>query len=608
MRTPLVFARLGTSALLLINCATPPASAPRATSTAAEPAAPVAPPAAAANNAPAAPANAAVTPAASEPAPRGAGKVAVAIIIDQLPSWAANERLPHLPNGGFARLRREGTWVKNSVYLHAATETAPGHASLFSGRTPREHRIVANAVWRNDFKRVGSLLEDANVHPIGPDGIDAKVPGVSLANVRGQLLADVLRERDPRAVVVALSLKDRGAAFACGRAPNACLWYNDSAGILVSSTAFNKEGKLPSFAQSSARVVAPGSTLTWPLFDRAFVEAHQQTPDDQPGESAMAGGRSFPHSISGPAVFNGFRLTPSADALLAELALASLALRQPEHPMLLSVSFSANDIVGHTYGPHSWEAWNELAALDATLARFFDGLDAALGADGYSVVLSADHGIVPLPEFVRQKRPDYCNATTPDWHERPCAPGLRVVSAKLEKSLNTTIQRVLGLKAPPIAGIVDSHLILNESARALPAPQQKALDLLLRALLKREAGVAEVFAFSEFGEDCPAPNDESLRALVCRVHAEDVHEGFYNVPGEYYVALKPGYFWGGTDGVNHGSPYRYDRSVPLLVRYPGAPRERVVEQGVFGSFYASLWYALTGEVTSGPYGGVVGAR
>lgn len=549
--------------------------------------------------------------AATSPAPApasGRGKVAVALVVDQLAAWVASERLPHLPNGGFARLRREGTWVKNMSYLHAAMETAPGHASLFSGRSPREHRIVANEVWRSDLKRRGSLLEDATVRLIGPDGVDPQSAGVSLANFRGQVLADALRERDPQAVVVALSLKDRGALFAGGHSPTAAVWYSEASGKLVTSTAFSKDGKLPAFTRPFATVVQPNATLPWPLFDAAFVAAHQQTPDDQPGESRYLGGsRTFPHEAGGVEAFSGFRFLPEADALLVDLAVASLALRNPDHPMLLAVSFSTNDLVGHLYGPNSWEAWSELAALDAELARFFHALDAALGPDGYSVVLSADHGVAPTPEFVKQGRPYYCEKGN-DYYERPCIPAARVPSGLLQKRLDTSLQQAVGEKEPLIFPIIDSRIIFTDRARAFPADKQKLLDQRLRVVARQDLGVADVFAIRELPEECPPPSDESLRALVCRANTEVLGQGGLDIPGDYYVVLKPGRYFGSTDGAGHGAPYHYDRDVPLLVRYPGGPRERIVEHATFGSYYASLWYALTGEVTSGPYGSVVGAR
>ncbi|HET9932860.1 MAG TPA: alkaline phosphatase family protein, partial [Polyangiaceae bacterium] len=496
---------------------------------------------------------------------------------------------------------------KNMAYLHAATETAPGHASLFSGRTPREHRIVANEVWRSDLKRRGSLLEDPAARVVSAEGVDPRSTGVSLANVRGQMLADALRERDPKSVVVALSLKDRGAVFAAGRSPTAALWYSEATGKLVTSSAFAKDGKLPAFALPYATVVQPNAPLSWSIFDRAFVEAHQQTPDDLPGESSLfAGSRTFPHEMGGAPAFLGFRFLPEADALLVDLAIASLGLRQPEHPMLLAVSFSTNDLVGHLFGPTSWEAWSELASLDAQLARLFRGLDAALGPEGYSVVLSGDHGIVPTPEFVKVKQPDYCVKGT-DYYERPCVPGMRVVPATLEKLLNTSLQPLLGSNEPSMLPIIDSRIILTDAARALPPIKQKAFDQRLQVLARQDPSVAAVFPIRELPEECPAASDETLRALVCRANTEPA-EGFFDVPGDYYVVLKPGRYWGAADGAGHGAPYRYDREVPLLVRYPGGPRERVVEHATFGSYYASVWYALTGEVTGGPYGSVIGAR
>ena len=70
-------------------------------------------------------------------APAKMPHVVVSIVVDQFAAWIAHERLPELPSdGGFARLRREGTWVEQLRYAHAVTDTAPGHAALYTGATP----------------------------------------------------------------------------------------------------------------------------------------------------------------------------------------------------------------------------------------------------------------------------------------------------------------------------------------------------------------------------------------------------------------------------------------------------------------------------------------
>jgi hypothetical protein len=61
--------------------------------------------------------------------------IVIAIVVDQLASWVLRERIDKLPvGGGFARLRREGKYYQEMAYAHAITETAPGHASLFTGK------------------------------------------------------------------------------------------------------------------------------------------------------------------------------------------------------------------------------------------------------------------------------------------------------------------------------------------------------------------------------------------------------------------------------------------------------------------------------------------
>jgi predicted AlkP superfamily pyrophosphatase or phosphodiesterase len=524
--------------------------------------------------------------------------VVVAIVVDQLAAWVAAERWPHLPDGGFSRLRREGTWVKDLTYLHAVTETAPGHASLFTGRPPHETGIVANTAWRKDLQHKASLLEDPGQELVGPDSRRTR-PGVSLALLKVKTLADALKERDPHAVVVALSLKDRGAVFGGGRKPNASLWYDERSGTMVTSTAFS-EG-LPLWISPFARPVPETLGLDWAPMDPAFLEAHASTGDDQAGETPAIGGRTFPHRLApGPAVLSAFRSTPRADELLAEAALAAVdGARRKGHPMLLALSFSANDYVGHSFGPDSWEAWDELIRLDATLGRLLDGLDARLGPDGYAVVLSGDHGVAPLPEVVAERHPWCAAGGNP--YEKPCAPGVRIHGAEVKKALEEEIQRQLKIGVPVIREVVEALVYLTPEAAALPAGQRQQIGRVLQQKAASLPGIAQALPTAPASEACPPPADESVPALVCRATTTDF--------GDYYLVPKPGsFFWGGgePEGASHGSPYRYDRTVPLLVRYPHGARGQVIDRAPFGSYYASAWYALTGEAVEGPYGGVVG--
>jgi hypothetical protein len=578
-----------------------------------------------------------VTPAtsvaAATPVPAGPvtpAPVLVAIVVDQLAAWVAAERLPRLPRGGFARLRHEGTWVTDLAYLHAATETAPGHSALFSGSTPRETGIVANAVWRTDLDppRDASLLEDAGYRVVNSAGIVLTTGGkearprpkngVSLAKMNATgaaqpLLADRLLAWDPEAVVVALSMKDRGAAFAAGHHPTALLWFDDDAGTLVTSKPETEAmtapaENLPAWARPFEHPAGLEGGAEWKLLDPAFIAASlPDTADDQPGEMPDLGGRTFPHLIGGPGSAKRFRATPSSDAWLADLSLAAVGkARKPDHPMLLAVSFSANDYVGHYFGPNSWEAWDELEELDATLGRLFAGLDTLLGPDGYSVVLSGDHGIVPFP---LPAKPAWCGTPggppAPNPYEKPCQPATRLSGDEIKAYLNARLALAFGNYAM-VRSVADSLVYL--APQALSGLARSRVDQVVRTDLRAmtiggHKGLADVFAVSEFKAPCPPPADEGIPALVCRTVSDT---------GDYYIVPRPGdFFWGKAktppEGASHGTPYRYDRTVPLLVRYPHGSGDQVVETALFGSYYASAWYALTGETLAGPYGTAVGA-
>ena len=136
---------------------------------------------------PAAPTTPSTPPAAPRPAP-----LVVTLVVDQFAAWIAEDRLPLLPpDGGFARLRREGTWYRHVRYGHAATDTAPGHSSLYTGQCPRESGILANELPEGRGGRV-SILRDEASRVVTNEGVTDAV-GSSIARLRVDTLADALR-------------------------------------------------------------------------------------------------------------------------------------------------------------------------------------------------------------------------------------------------------------------------------------------------------------------------------------------------------------------------------------------------------------------------------
>lgn len=533
-----------------------------------------------------------VGPARSAPPLSTKAPVVVALVVDQLSAWVAEERVPELPpDGFFARMMREGTWVKRMRYPYALTDTAPGHASLHTGRTPNETRILVN---HNPDEKTGvrrSYYRDPRTKLVTPAGTTEEI-GSSAHPLARPTVADALRAKHPKAKIISVSLKDRAALIPAGRSADHALWYDAGADSFVTSTGI--EPSFPAWAKpiGDRAAIAKARAVGWDLLDRDWVMAHAGR-DDAPGEGDVQGlGTTFPHRVPGPWAF---RATPLSDPMLLDLALAGArAERDPKEPLLLLVSLSASDIIGHTFGPSSWEAWDHLRRLDRELARFLRELEALAGPA--RVLLSADHGNSPMPEA----RPGCREGEHADRDfDRPCRDGHRILPDRLREELREEATKVLG-SPDAIAGVSDGYVFLSRAGRALAPPERAKVDQLVRRVLmeKHEGAVHAIHDVRELAERCPevlrsgpgiperARRDLDLLLQVCLSWAPD------GGAGDYFVVPAHGSFFDGEiapdHGASHGTPWLYDRTVPLFVRGPGVTAGATISEPVDFVVYHDL--------------------
>lgn len=533
-------------------------------------------------------------PAASAP-PEPRAPVVVTLVVDQLAAWIVADRLPTLPaDGGFARLRREGTYVVEARHPHAVTDTAPGHATLYTGATLRDSGIFANERFDPGARAAVSILRDPATREVDEDG-PTSAASSSLAALRVDTLADRLRASRPDAYIVSLSLKDRGAIFAGGRRPDASLWYSLARDAFVTSTAFSPSFPAWARAHGSRAAIESARRAPWTLLDPRWIEAHARTPDAQRGEGDLGGfGVTFPHHFErakSPPL--AFRASPRGDEALLALALAALDARPAaagRAPTLLAISLSSHDYVLHVFGPDSWEALDELRRLDAALGRFFHALDDRFGPSGWSALLAADHGASPLPETmdVPGARP-WCAPGAIDRFQRPCVRGARIDPDKLAVELAAAAREAVG-PGDWVLAASDPYVHLSDAARALPADKR---DDLVRALVRRALAhpeIERVVDVRSVPSSCPPLSDESVDALICRSRPA-------GAGGDLYVVIRAGSLFDPTytpgAGGNHGTPNLYDRSVPIFARAPGrVPAGRVIdapgEVAIFTRTAASL--------------------
>jgi predicted AlkP superfamily pyrophosphatase or phosphodiesterase len=475
--------------------------------------------------------------AAAQPAPpRQQPKLIVAISVDQ---YAADLFAQYRQHYAFGLKRlSQGVVFPSGYQSHAATETCPGHSTILTGSRPARTGIIANN-WFN----LGAAREDKNIYC----SEDPRVPGsssekytVSTYHLRVPALGDHMKRTDPRSRVAVAAGKDRAAIMMGGYKPDQRWWW--------SGKAFVPDPTAAPPAQSGTRVNAlvtdalsrPRPALDLPPLCQRFNRA---VPISGGGKPVGTG-----HFARDAGDSRLFRASPEVDG--ATLALAAglreeMKLGEGAATDLLIVGLSATDYVGHTYGTQGAEMCLQMLELDRSLGDFFARLDTT-GID-YTVVLTADHGGHDIPERHR---------------EHGITEASRVDPALAAGTMGKTLGTRLGLKGPVLFG--DGAFGDMYIDRALtPAQRARVLREAVRAYEKHPQ-VAEVFTAAEL-RAAPAPAGPPDRwTMIEKAKASFDPER----SGDLIVLLKPrvtpifdtsrGYV------ATHGSPWDYDRRVPIL--------------------------------------------
>jgi predicted AlkP superfamily pyrophosphatase or phosphodiesterase len=497
-----------------------------------------------------------ISAAPSEAPPRPAApaspKLVLLIAVDQL-RYDYLTRFRADFTGGFDRLLRQGAVFTNAQLEHYPTVTAVGHATMLSGAPPSLSGIIGNDWYDRETRRNVTSVGDPEVSLLGGEGKSES--GASPRRLLVSTLGDELKMAGRSSRVIGASLKDRSAILSVGRMADGAFWFDAWTGAFVSSTWYF--GTLPTWVAS---------------FDR------ERRVDAYAGRE-WAGGRlpATPGAQLNLAVYE----SPFGNELLSAFAQAALAgerLGQRGATDVLSVSFSSNDAVGHAKGPEAPEVAAITKETDRVLGELLQAVDRQVGLAQTLVVLTADHGVAPVPEAMAARR----------------MPGGRFQRDDLVSPIAAALEKAFG-PGQWIEGRAGSSLYLNRSLVAEKKLSEREVQEKAATAAQALKPVWRVLTRDQLLHG-QVPDDPWSRRVL---RSFNPHRS-----GDVEILLEP-YWIGGESAATHGTPYSYDAHIPLVLMGPGLRPGRFDAAVALNDLAPTLASLLDVETPSGSSGRVL---
>ena len=474
-------------------------------------------------------------PASPQPRPR----LVLGIVVDQF-RYDYTTRFASRYTGGLHTLLTQGAVFIDAHQDHYPTVTAVGHATLMTGSIPATSGIIGNEWYDRKLGHSITSVEDSDTQLLGGA---AGAKGSSPHNLLVSTVGDELKAADGgKSRVIGISMKDRAAILPAGRMADEAFWFDDTTGAVVSSTWYAPQ--LPAWVQQfNAGKPAErdlGKTWTVPGAARPFVVL-----PSTPGKPYIAAWEETPWSND---MLESF----------AEQALQKEHLGQHGVTDMLTVSFSANDHLGHAVGPYDPAIDEMSVATDAAIGRLIAAAErAAGGRENLLVVMTADHGVAPTPEWSVAHHLGGGRADHTAY--------LRTV----EDALSARFGQPRGAKW--ISGTWESGFYFNQEII-----REKKLN---SAEVEDEA--AQAVQKLPYVERTYTRTELMHRTAMASTADDYVARSFFPERGpDLTVVFKP-YWLFGTSGTSHGSPWNYDTHVPLIFWGSGiAPGVHVERVGI----------------------------
>lgn len=473
-------------------------------------------------------------------------KLAVNIVVSGMRATDIDRYGDNFGSGGFRMLTENGAVFSECYLGYAQTHTPAGAATIATGAMPATHGIVSEVWYDRTTDKPVRLCEAAVGNYSRPD--NGITEAYSADCMTAQTLAEAVLASSPRSKAITVAHTPRSAIITAG-GMGECYWL-DAKGDWCSAKCYaddlpswvrnyNEDGynKIFSMYRWYGKYTrnkyrnSRSSALTLYDTDTKVKAASRKSPQDDRLATMMT--------------------SPSGNVAALEFAKRAIGTLLPfkidDGGKILNIYLDTPRIVAEKYGPDSVEYEDMLYCLDDALAEFLTFLYAQTDdADKIVVSLTSDHG------------------TSPSHIDKP-NDNDRFNTRQFEVIINAFLSARHG-QDEWVLGYHDNSLYLNHDViykrkRSLAEIRDEAAAFALQFRGVAYAVSATSLQNHYFGSGTP--------------HL--MQNGFYpRRSGDVIICLMPDRIDEKPDTVSlSGSPYVYDRHIPLIIYGGGVKPQKI---------------------------------
>ncbi|HEY1403000.1 MAG TPA: alkaline phosphatase family protein, partial [Pyrinomonadaceae bacterium] len=417
-------------------------------------------------------------------------------------------------------------------------------------------------------------------------------------------LGDELRLVNERSKVIGISSKDRGAILPAGRHANAAYWFSPFTGNMVSTNYYFNE--LPAWVvrYNAARPADKFCGAEWTRLLKDTGEYERRAGADAPvweNIGPVKDSNTFPHRVLGSATaanrecWSVLDYSPFSNDLLVGFAQAAIEnenLGRDADTDVLTVSFSANDYIGHRFGPYSHETMDISLRTDLQIGALLDFVNAKVGLQNTLVAFTADHGVAPIPEHAsamgltggRIGNSDIMNAARN---------AVRARFARKGEERDSTADYISET-------LYNANIFFNIVALKRDGINREEIERVVAEAVLTVPGVNRAFTRTQLETGSISPGDVIGRRVLHGFHPRR--------SGDVIMVQEPfKYFSEGAFSIpaTHGSPYSYDTHVPLIIMGQGIAPGRYAQTATPADIAPTLASILRIQAPSNTVGRVL---